>query len=1570
MADVSADLLRQNNWGEGDKIQYLGWLTRAGIRAESSVLIEFTSPVVANRAIITGVVWGKQIHNASRFCREGRMKLCRKCSKPGHIQSHCSNVFKCGHCAGEHPTWECPSARGQTIPVKCANCGVGHRPVSRDCPVKITAMNEAKQALADCPIYHRIPLHFRNTTNGNTLTPPKRPDPAEVVDLDLSIHAPGAPQGARISQRTQQVIIDLEPESTETGTSLEELLKSSKPRKGPGRPKGSRTRPKDQARPPPGQTNTIISTIQRSTRSHAASQTAAQEHTISKKRRMGEPEDVIDEQPDHGNWCDIQLSQADLLQGNLRQDTLEEELTQFTNDVTTINDTNNTPEPRLEDLDPESPEYQKLITLKYNRMQAVPVRSSPPAITTDAPTIEDLTDDVWHEASERIVVSDGYVPQGQEGLSGGHRHGAGAVEKQQQHTTHQPATAAFQLVYPAKETPREMDQNGDQEQDPDRHQPGVCLFVSRKIDPGSWSCQLISQDYQLLKLRRAQPGKHWTDLFVHNVYNRPSSNTLAQLRGELARRPLAEHIVLGYMNAHHITWGGIGIIADNEAEQLLEITDERGLELITETGRATWSRNDQSSVIDLTFISSSLFNQLVNCERADDIEHSSDHFPIRTVLDIETPVLVQQKRRNWNATDDNKLIQKAEEDLKAKDLSQAGPPQIEAQCQKLLDTVQSAIEASTPNRNGAYEKGLTPSLKIQGLQSPGQLAETVEQKANAFRAAFFPQPPPADLSDTVSFQYPQPIEFPPITAQEIQEAVRTAKAGKAPGEDGIPNSLWHKLIEVPVILQVLGQLFDACVRTGYNPTNFQRSITVVLRKRAKSYYQLAKSYRPVAWLNTLGKFLEAVVARRISYAVETMGLLPKTHLGGRRGISTDHAIHNMIDRIKMAWGKGKPVVSLLMQDVSGAYDNVSHDRLLHNLRKRRLGQLAPWVKTFLSNQSTRIHLIENCGNGVTSNGWVDDVCFMAKGDSERETTKKLRMARRKADQWARTHASVFDPKKYALVHFVNTREIDPQYTPLSIQGYTVPATRTAERYLGYWLDPGLEFHHHREKAVAKAGVSLQALRSLAGSTWGGSLSAMRRIYQAVVIPKTKARTISQPFAGIQKRAACLISGAFRTTAAEALNTELYLPPAAIHMDRLVKETALRLRTGSAFAVPPTMLRRQPNDERDWAGWTPMEAQAWKTGGCLTAPPGTLTRHWESRKAFVQAPWQAPPEVIIEDREVAVKRYDQILAIGWRERPVILYTDGSGIEGRIGAAAIVDLEDQHAHSQMGDENTSTVYAAELRAIEMALALVLESTEPWAEQAKNRLIIFADSQAALKALGRPRMPSGQVYLAGCLELIRQLADKGIRTELRWIPAHQGVIGNEIVDQQAKEAAQKPDGPLKPDNRYIYLAAAAKRRIRNEAKLEWERTWEKETTSRPTRRLIETPTKKTLEYWPGLRKATVSILMQLRTGRISLSAYLSRINRRESARCGCNLGNQTVAHVLLECPLHQDERDRMRSALSDQGIALCRDELLTRLEARNIATEFMVSTGLLGQFQTVDPTALGVEEGDDKGAEIMIP
>lgn len=158
-----------------------------------------------------------------------------------------------------------------------------------------------------------------------------------------------------------------------------------------------------------------------------------------------------------------------------------------------------------------------------------------------------------------------------------------------QHTTRQPATASFQLLYPTEGAVREQtqDQHEEQNQESDPAPPGVCLFVSKKLDPGTWSCQLISQDYQLLKLRKACRDRDWTDLFIHNIYNRPGSNTLEQLRSELSKRSFGEHVVLGDMNAHHPAWGGVGTKTDREAEQLLGITNEWSLEMTTEEGKPT-----------------------------------------------------------------------------------------------------------------------------------------------------------------------------------------------------------------------------------------------------------------------------------------------------------------------------------------------------------------------------------------------------------------------------------------------------------------------------------------------------------------------------------------------------------------------------------------------------------------------------------------------------------------------------------------------------------------------------------------------------------------------------------------------------------------------------------------------------------------------------------------------------------------------------------------------------------------------------------------------------------------------
>jgi hypothetical protein len=122
--------------------------------------------------------------------------------------------------------------------------------------------------------------------------------------------------------------------------------------------------------------------------------------------------------------------------------------------------------------------------------------------------------------------------------------------------------------------------------------------------------------------------------------------------------------------------------------------------------------------------------------------------------------------------------------------------------------------------------------------------------------------------------------------------------------------------------------------------------------------------------------------------------------------------------------------------------------------------------------------------------------------------------------------------------------------------------------------------------------------------------AMRRIYQAVVIPQmlygaaawyqasmpAKERNhIVWQLASVQKRAVILISGAFRTTAAEALNIELYLTMIKHQIERVVCETVIRIRTGPVHAIPRSAITPCTQEEIKQGGKTPIEAQMVKKG---------------------------------------------------------------------------------------------------------------------------------------------------------------------------------------------------------------------------------------------------------------------------------------------------------------------------------------------------------------------------------------
>jgi ribonuclease HI len=556
--------------------------------------------------------------------------------------------------------------------------------------------------------------------------------------------------------------------------------------------------------------------------------------------------------------------------------------------------------------------------------------------------------------------------------------------------------------------------------------------------------------------------------------------------------------------------------------------------------------------------------------------------------------------------------------------------------------------------------------------------------------------------------------------------------------------------------------------------------------------------------------------------------------------------------------------------------------------------------------------------------------------------------------------------------------------PVIIPGDPTPtnlAPSDTAKYLGIWLDKHLNFTTHRKKMLAKGASSLEALRGISGSTWGSSLIAMRKVYQAVIIPQMlwglsawycpAARAmprgdldkLTNELTKIQKRAAILISGAFRGTAGAALDTELFITPIKLRIQQIVEETAIRILTGPQWACPQiakATKTRKPTQRR-LGGWSPTEAIAQKKPLRLQ-----LGEKWEEKQAFVLAPWEARMSCFIENQEAALESHNGIYKEAALEgNKDMIFTDGSGFAGHIGAS-MASL--QHGvisqRRYLGTDSQSTVYAAELSGIEMALAKTRDiNRQPTARE----VIIFSDSQAAIQAVQNPQRPSGQYVLLSIYDHVRAIRSRSQQNPtnitIRWIPAHVGVDGNEFADEEAKGAAllgagmgvATGDGTGKP---IIRLAAAAKRAVRQRIRERWEKQWERETTSAPTKRLVQAPNKKTLRLYEGLSKPQCAILIQMRTMRIGLRHFLFKIKAAETDRCSCDEGSQTPKHILMQCPQYVVPRTKLWEQLWGIGInEMDYDKIVSNPQATRYVVNFMHRTGLLQQFQHV-----GTEEDDD--------
>ena len=148
---------------------------------------------------------------------------------------------------------------------------------------------------------------------------------------------------------------------------------------------------------------------------------------------------------------------------------------------------------------------------------------------------------------------------------------------------------------------------------------------------------------------------------------------------------------------------------------------------------------------------------------------------------------------------------------------------------------------------------------------------------------------------------------------------------------------------------------------GYFPSVFKKTLTIILRKSNKPDYTKPDAYRPIALENTIGKVLESITTELLSYLIETHELVPANHFGARPQRTTEDAMMVLTENIYRAW-KQQEIFTVVFMDVAGAFNNVHHKRLTHNMKMRCiLSHLVKLVESFLTERTTQIRF-----NGMTS----------------------------------------------------------------------------------------------------------------------------------------------------------------------------------------------------------------------------------------------------------------------------------------------------------------------------------------------------------------------------------------------------------------------------------------------------------------------------------------------------------------------------------------------------------------------------------------------------------------------------
>jgi hypothetical protein len=563
-------------------------------------------------------------------------------------------------------------------------------------------------------------------------------------------------------------------------------------------------------------------------------------------------------------------------------------------------------------------------------------------------------------------------------------------------------------------------------------------------------------------------------------------------------------------------------------------------------------------------------------------------------------------RRLWSASRDSHdlTLYIKINDRKQKIIQKTKRANFRQEIEKMIETLTNLwrLVKWTKNKNHQSRE----MLKMFILRFNDLTIETFDEKTKMFKSVFFSTSSSIELDDISRSFYFRFIECSlSITNRKMLKIIRRIVFDKISSFDEIINKLLK--ICVFIMMQLLISLFVVCIQQTYHSKTFKKVNIITLKKIDKRDYTISKTYWSIALLNIIEKILEFIMSKKISWIAKTYWLLLDTFMKCRKNRSIETTLKFLIEQIHIVWKqRTNRVITLLKLNVTSVFDTMSHVRLIHDMKKRKISSwIIDWISNFLFDRFTilamnrrviksfsmqieisqnfslfsilylfyNVDLLKMCNKFEMNTKffeYVDDVNILIYEKSIDENCWNFERMHKFCERWAIRHEFVFVSIKYELIHFIkNSKKFNMMIT-IKIDTNTIQS-RIDIRVLDVQIDTRLKWDSHVRKIQEKMTKQIMIFTKLSIFIWKTIFRKIRMLYIFVVrsiltydvfvwhMLKNKKSKMINKFAIIQNHCLRSIFESFRIISISILKVETHVAFIDLHLNQLQIQIKYRMR---------------------------------------------------------------------------------------------------------------------------------------------------------------------------------------------------------------------------------------------------------------------------------------------------------------------------------------------------------------------------------------------------------------------------